>query len=233
MLMYTLPAATFVMRNQHQIAKTVTSEHYKSPSPCLHEVLMKVSRFLLALAAPISMAAQQPPATLPANPITAAFKTRIAAQNRNILQALDSIPESKFSYKPTPAQQTIGFIAQHLANDNYFFCNNFGAMKGTRPAADTATADSVKAKWAKAQLMTSLRESFTFCDQAINQLDDAKLAEPVTMTFGGNSRTVARTSMVLGHAIDLADHYSQLANYMRLNNILPPTALPRPRPPGS
>jgi hypothetical protein len=39
--------------------------------------------------------------------------------------------------------------------------------------------------------------------------------------------------MVLGHALDLADHYSQLANYMRLNNILPPTALPRPRPPGN
>ena len=106
-------------------------------------------------------------------------------------------------------------------------------MKGTRPAQDTATADSVKATWPKARLMTSLRESFTFCDQAINQLDDAKLAESVTITFGGNSRTVARTGMVLGHAIDLADHYSQLANYMRLNNILPPTALPRPRPAGS
>jgi hypothetical protein len=38
--------------------------------------------------------------------------------------------------------------------------------------------------------------------------------------------------MVLGHALDMADHYSQLANYMRLNNILPPTALPRPRPGG-
>jgi uncharacterized damage-inducible protein DinB len=195
---------------------------------------MKVSRFLIvALAAPISLAAQQPPAGLPANPITTSFKTRIAGQNRNILQALDSIPESKFSYKPTSAQQTIGFIAQHIANDNYFFCNNFGAMKGTRPAQDTATADSVKATWPKAQLMKSLRESFAFCDQAINQLDDAKLAEAVTITFGGNSRTVARTGMVLGHAIDLADHYSQLANYMRLNNILPPTALPRPRPAGS
>ena len=195
---------------------------------------MKVSRFfIVALAAPISLAAQQPPAAPPANPIATAFKTRIAGQNRNILQALDSIPESKFSYKPTPAQQTIGFIAQHIANDNYFFCNNFGAMKGTRPVQDTATADSVKATWPKARLMTSLRESFTFCDQAINQLDDAKLAEPVTITFGGNSRTVARTGMVLGHAIDLADHYSQLANYMRLNNILPPTALPRPRPAGS
>ena len=195
---------------------------------------MKISRFLIvALAAPISLAAQQPPAAPPANPITAAFKTRLAAQNRNILQAFDSIPESKLSYKPTPAQLSFGFIAQHLANDNYFFCNNFGAMKGTRPAQETATADSVKATWPKAQLMTSLRESFAFCDQAINQLDDTKLAEPVTISFGGNSRTVARAGMVLGHALDLADHYSQLANYMRLNNILPPTALPRPRPAGS
>ena len=217
------------------IAKTGTRQHYKSPSPCLPEVQMRVSRFLIsvAVAAPISLAAQQPPAPLPPNPITAAFKTRIAAQNRNILQAFDSIPEAKFSYKPTPAQLSIGFIAAHLANDNYFFCNNFGAMKGTRPAPDTTTADSVKATWPKAQLMTSLRASFAFCDQAINQLDDAKLAEAVTITFGGNSRTVARTGMVLGHALDLADHYSQLANYMRLNNILPPTALPRPRPAGS
>ena len=120
---------------------------------------MKVSRFLIvAVAAPITLAAQQPPAVLPPNPITAAFKTRIAAQNRNILQAFDSIPESKFSYKPTAAQQTIGFIAQHIANDNYFFCNNFGAMKGTRPAPDTATADSVKATWPKAQLMTRIQK---------------------------------------------------------------------------
>ena len=196
---------------------------------------MKVARLLLvALLAPVALTAQQPaPGTLPPNPITTAFKTRIAAQNRNILQAFDSIPESKFSYKPTPAQLSIGYIAAHLANDNYFFCNNFGALKGTRPAADTSTADSLKAKWPKAQLMASLRESFAFCDQAINQLDDSKLSEAVTMTFGGNSRTVARANMALGHAIDLADHYSQLANYMRLNNILPPTALPRPRPAGS
>jgi hypothetical protein len=38
----------------------------------------------------------------------------------------------------------------------------------------------------------------------------------------------------MGHALDMTDHYSQLANYMRLNNILPPSALPRPnRPSGN
>jgi hypothetical protein len=39
---------------------------------------------------------------------------------------------------------------------------------------------------------------------------------------------VTRGYMVLGHALDLADHYSQIANYMRLNGMLPPSALPRP-----
>jgi hypothetical protein len=154
--------------------------------------------------------------------------------HRNLAQAFDSIPEAKFSYKPTPAQQTIGFIAQHLVNDNYFFCNNFGAMKGTRAAKDTTTADSVKATWPKDTLVAQLKTSFKFCADAFAQLDDAKLADQVSITFGGGqSRQVTRAGMVLGHALDLADHYSQIANYMRLNNMLPPTALPRPRPGGN
>jgi uncharacterized damage-inducible protein DinB len=188
---------------------------------------------IVALALPIGLAAQQPAAGSPANPITTVFRGRTMALHRNLAQAFDSIPEAKFGYKPTPAQQTIGFIAQHLANDNYFFCNNFGAMKGTRPAQDTTTTDSVKATWPKATLMASLKDSFTFCEQAFNQLDDAKLADQITITVGNNSRTGTRAAMVLGHVVDMADHYSQLANYMRLNGMLPPTALPRPRPSGN
>ena len=90
---------------------------------------MKVLRAgILALALPVSLAAQQTPAAQ-ANPITTAFRTRILNSHRILAQAFDSIPESKFAYKPTPAQQSIGYIAQHLANDNYLFCNQFGAMK--------------------------------------------------------------------------------------------------------
>src|SRR5436305_14976603 len=150
---------------------------------------MKLSYFpILALAVPICLAAQQPPTTLPANPVTAAFRTRTAALHRNIAQAFDSIPESKFSYKPTPAQLSIGYIAQHVTSDNYFFCNNFGAMKGTMAATDTTTADSVKAKWPKDTLVAKLKASLTFCENAFAQLDDAKLAEPITLTFNGQSR---------------------------------------------
>jgi uncharacterized damage-inducible protein DinB len=185
---------------------------------------------ILALVVPMGLAAQQPPAGPQKDPVTTVFRNRTMGLQRNLAQAFDSIPESKFSYKPTAPQLTVGFIAAHLANDNYFFCNNFGEMKGTRPTADTQTADSVKATWPKAQLVTSLKASFDFCEQAFAQLDDAKLADQITITFGANSRPGVRASMVLGHVIDMADHYSQIANYMRLNNMLPPTALPRPGP---
>jgi uncharacterized damage-inducible protein DinB len=178
----------------------------------------------LLLSVPVILAAQQPPA----NPITTVFRGRTLGLQRTLAQAFDSIPESKFGYKPTPAQLTIGHIAQHLASDNYFFCNNFGSLKATVPEADMTTPDSVKAKWPKADLVSKLKDSFAFCEKAFEQLDDAKLAEQITMGQAPNTRQAARASMVLGHAMDMADHYSQIANYMRLNGIIPPTALPRP-----
>lgn len=188
------------------------------------------ARVLIAMALPATLAAQQPAPAPVANPITAAFRARITGLHRNIAQAFDSIPESKFGYKPTPAQLSIGFIAQHVASDNYLFCDQFGEKKSSLPEQDTATPDSVKATWPKDTLVTKLKASFAFCQDAIGQLEDGKLADQVTLSFRGQSRNVARISMVLGHALDLADHYSQLANYMRLNGMLPPSALPRPRP---
>ena len=193
---------------------------------------MKLVRLAIAsIALPVALAAQQPaPATPPVNPIVAAFKGRILASHRNIAQAFDSIPESKFAYKPTDAQLTFGYIAQHVASDSYLFCNTFGSMKATLSERETSTPDTVKAKWSKAELVSQLKASFAFCAQAMDQLTDATIAEPVSFTFGGNTRNSTRINMVLGHALDLADHYSQIANYMRLNSMIPPSALPRPKP---
>src|SRR5688500_3741310 len=100
---------------------------------------MKIVRAaLLSLALPVSLAAQQPPAGPPVNPITTSFRGRILALHRNLAQAFDSLPANLFGYKPTPAQLSVGDVAQHLANDNYLFCNAFGEMKGTRTAEETS-----------------------------------------------------------------------------------------------
>ena len=178
---------------------------------------------ILAMLVPVALTAQA--GGPPPNPITAALRGRIVGLHANLAQAFDSIPESKYGYKPTPAQLTIGYIAQHVASDSYLFCNRFGDKKATIPAKDSATADTVKAQWPKDSLVAKLKASFAFCQDAFSQLDDAHLADQVQVT---PTRSVARANAVVGHALDLADHYSQIANYMRLNNILPPTALPRP-----
>ena len=188
---------------------------------------MKLSHALLALLVPASLAAQQPQGPPPN--MTSIFRGRIMNLHRNLAQAFDSIPADKFGYKPTPAQQTIGYIAQHLANDNYLFCNAMGAAKGTRTPEETSTPDSVKATWPKDKLVAQLKTSFAFCAQALDQVDDSKLADPITYRFGnGPERPQLRVWALIGHAMDMQDHYSQLANYMRLNGMLPPTALPRP-----
>ena len=78
---------------------------------------MKVIRMAIAtMALSGALAAQQQPATPQANPVAGAFKGRILGSHRNIAQAFDSIPESKFGYKPTPAQLSFGYIAQHIAD---------------------------------------------------------------------------------------------------------------------
>src|SRR5215212_2195865 len=160
---------------------------------------MKIFRLAFAVMAfPVVAAAQNPPAASPpVDPVTTVFRNRTMGLQRNLAQAFDSIPGDKFGYRPTPAQLTIGYIAQHLASDNYLFCNNFGEMKATVPTQDTATPDSVKARWPKDTLVAKLKASFAFCESAFAQIDDAKLAEQASMTANGQTRSVVRAQMVL------------------------------------
>ena len=193
---------------------------------------MKISRVALvaALALPLVAEAQNAPnPNPPPEPIATVYRQRTGNLRRQIAQAYDSIPESKFGYKPTPAQLTFGYVAAHLANDAYFFCNNFSDRKATRPESHTSTPDTVKQNWPKDSLVAQMKAAFQFCDEVMANMTDAQ-ATAIIDVPGPNNSTLKRSRMnyLLGHAMDLQDHYSQIANYMRLNGMLPPTALPRP-----
>jgi hypothetical protein len=194
---------------------------------------MKMRAVLFALVVPVGLAAQQQQAMDPAaGPVTNAFRGQIAGFYRNLPQAFDSIPADKFGYKPTPAQQSVGYVAQHLASDNYFFCERITGKAPTLTDEEKSSTPDAKATWPKDKLVAQLKASFAFCQDAFNGLNDAKLMEEIDVPGPNNTtRKVARVGATFGHVRDLADHYSQIANYMRLNNMLPPTALPRPARP--
>ncbi|MFL5607700.1 MAG: DinB family protein [Gemmatimonadaceae bacterium] len=188
---------------------------------------MKRIRLLAAaaLALPAALAAQQPAAAT-ANPITTAFKTSGARYAGWLTSAFDSIPASKYGFKPTPVQQSVGYVAQHLESANYQLCSRFGGPAHVMTARDSL-ADTVKAAWPKDTLTARLKASFAYCDAAIANVTDAKLTDEVPFGPTGAGRTAARARYVLTYVTDLVDHYSQIANYMRLNGMVPPSSAPR------
>ena len=143
-----------------------------------------------------------------------------------LTMAFDSIPASKYNYHPTPAQRTIGDIAQHLENANYRLCAHFSGQQYHMSAKDSLS-DSVKARWPKDTLVTRLKASLEYCDAALAQLSDGMLAEPLPLMGPNTTRTAPRVRFLLLYITDLTDHWSQIANYMRLNGLVPPSALPR------
>jgi len=73
------------------------------------------------------------------------------------------------------------------------------------------------------ETVPAVKASFDFCSQALANLQDSKLGDTVNF-FGG--RKVPRARALIELTDDLEDHYSQLASYLRLNGMVPPSVKP-------
>lgn len=176
---------------------------------------------------PVALIAQRPAAPQPAaNPITQSFRDFGGHYGGWLLAAFDSIPASKYGYKPTPAQQSVGYIAQHLENANYVLCERIGGIKAAVGPKDSVAA-TIKATWPKDTLVARLRASLLFCRDAFTKLDDAKMTDAVPNGPSNSGQSAPRVRSLLFFVTDLAEHYSQIAGYMRLMGMVPPSALPR------
>ena len=173
----------------------------------------------VAAAAPAVPATASMPAPVKSDsaPVASAFRDNFKQISRNLIDAGDEMPAAKYSYKPTKAQMSFGKIMVHLAEGNDFLC---GAIGGVKAPERTKVKETDK----KPVLVARLKETFEFCDQALAQLDDSKLAEQLPM-FG---QTMSRAGVIIITTGDWADHYSQEAIYLRLNGLLPPTAKKKP-----
>lgn len=182
-----------------------------------YALLMCAALLPAGLAAQAAAAAAAPSA----NPVADALRAQQARYSRILVAAAEAMPAEKYSYRPTPAQMSFAEIQVHLANEgNDLLCSKVsGKAAPQRAAADTTLT--------KDQLVARLKDTFQFCQEAFAGLDDSKLTEPIQL-FGPNPFT--RAMSILITVGDWADHYSQEANYLRLNGVTPPTAQPRRNP---
>lgn len=187
---------------------------------------MRVSMRFLSVAALMALTpapvvlAQAPVAPLPAeaaaNPVVWSAKLLYERDSKNMIAAAEEMPADKYSYHPTPDQWTFAKVVSHIAQSNGGLC---GALSGTPAPTALTVSDTAP----KADLVAALKASFDFCGPVLDGLTDTKLGEPVTLLH----RTMPRATALVLLPVDLADHYSQMAAYLRLNGMLPPSAQPR------
>jgi hypothetical protein len=148
------------------------------------------------------------------NPIVTSANEIVVRQAGYMIAAAEQMPAEKYGYRPTPEQWTYGKVVAHVVQANYVVC---GMLSGDGPGKGPAVTDTMP----KDQLVTALKQSFESCRTAMDGLKDASLGTTITF-FGGAKKPRARALIELTG--DLEDHYSQMAMYMRLNGMVPPSA---------
>ncbi len=164
----------------------------------------------------------QAPATAPApvvtaNPVMWSANQIYTRQAKYILDSAEVMPADKYGFHPTPEQKSFGWIVSHLASSNGGLCAilSDGKAPDSVKVAETAS---------KPELQAALKASFAYCDPIMTALTDAKLGDTVTFFRGAR---VPRSRAMIEITGDLMDHYSQMAMYLRLNGVTPPSAAPK------
>jgi hypothetical protein len=154
-------------------------------------------------------------ATAQQGPVSQTIRSVAQEEARNLRAAAVEMPAGRYGFRPTRGQRTFGEIVVHIHDDNRTTC---GAIAGQAPPAE----ERLLATASKEVLLAALDRSLAFCDAALAGATDATLGDSVTYYGDG----ALRARPLVGIVEDWASHYSQLAMYLRLNGILPPTARP-------
>ena len=148
-----------------------------------------------------------------ATPVSNAVRSAADRAAANFIAAAQEMPGDKYGFKPTPAQMSFGDVIGHMSAGNDALCSSIGGVAPPKRAAIAAGAQ-------KEKLVARLRETFQFCESALAKVNDSRLGEKIAY-FGD---AASRGQVMVSAAEEWAGHYSQLAVYLRLNGLVPPTA---------
>lgn len=135
-----------------------------------------------------------------------------------VTNIVEAMPEDKFSFKPTPAQQTFGERVMHVATTDLFILQTLGG-KTPAPMINTRATS-------KADILAALKQTFDYGEAVIKEFNDQQWVERVTPPpFMGPSASRLRIVYFdMQHSEDL---YGQFVVYVRLNGVTPPASRPR------
>ena len=130
-----------------------------------------------------------------------------------VLRAAEQLPESLYSFKPTPAVRSFAEQFGHVAGSESMFC---AAVLGEPGRAEDAVEKSAKTK---AALVQSLKDAGAYCERAY-AITDAAAAATISL-FGGSGTKLYYLTMNATHDWE---HYGNLVTYLRLKGLTPPSS---------
>lgn len=175
--------------------------------------------FVFTLLCSSFVVAQEKPAGPPIRAILNGYTGWVEGE---LIPATEAMPADKFDYAPTQGEfkgvRTFGQQAKHIGDANYM---QAAAILGEKPPVD------IKAELkSKDEIVKYLKDSFAYAHKAIDSITEQNAFAEIPSPFDPNGKT-SRVGVAVGITAHPWDHYGQMVEYLRLNNIIPPASRPK------
>jgi hypothetical protein len=147
----------------------------------------------------------------------------VAGVESEFAPAAEAMPEDKYSFAPTNGEfkgvRTFAQQVKHVAAVNYLIG---AAILEEKPPVELGGENGPDSVKTKADTVKFLKDSFAYVHKAIATINDANLLKPIKSPFGeGMTTRLGMATLIVGHCFD---HYGQMVEYLRMNNIVPPAS---------
>jgi len=157
------------------------------------------------------------------------FERGVSQIEREVVPAAEAMPDDKFNFAPPTTAgdfkgvRTFALQVKHIAVANYALGS---AILGEKPPADKMGSENGPANLtSKADIVSYLKDSFAYLQKAAGSITEANVLEQVPSPFGPNK--VTRLGLMTSAIAHPFDHYGQMVEYLRMNNIIPPASRPQ------
>jgi uncharacterized damage-inducible protein DinB len=143
------------------------------------------------------------------------------------VSAADAMPADKYGFAPTDGEfkgvRTFGQMVKHLSATNYILA---AAALGEEPPADAGDERGPEVVRTKAEILNYLNGSFARLDKAIEAIGQNNTPVKSSPISPLKSAEATRLALVVESLVHVFDHYGQMAEYLRMNGIVPPASRP-------
>lgn len=146
------------------------------------------------------------------------FRSEWASVSGNLIAGAAKLPESDYTFRPTPEVRSFAQLVGHIANAQFAICGQL--------APDFKAPTGVEKLTSKTELLRALKYSVSLCTTVADRVTDADAAQPVKM-FGRDRAKITVLWFNLSHS---NEHYGNMVTYLRLKGVVPPSSGDGPSP---